>query len=176
MDVFLLFSDEVLLNHSFHVQRKSRNIPAKDTSLGPWLQWHMQPLRKAKSLIGQCDFSQGTFLWVNQHFCVLDNFWKRLKILLNLLYITFSSQNVVVHDLAPVQPQFSFLPHILSKLPSSKLLAAMHRGHSSPALTSAYGVLYVTNPLFPWSLQWNIPHSMPSTIVSSVNLFFFFLS
>lgn len=109
MDVFLLFSDEVLLNHSFHVQRKSRNIPAKDTSLGPWLQWYMQPLRKAKSLIGQCDFSQGTFLWVNQHFCVLDNFWKRLKILLNLLYITFSSQNVVVHDRSPLYQLMSEL-------------------------------------------------------------------
>lgn len=94
----------------------------------------MQPFRKAESLIGQCNFSQGTFLWAHQHFCVLNNLWKHLKILLNVLYIIFSSQNVVVRDLAPVQPQFSLLPYMLSKLQSSKLLAVMLRGHTSPHL------------------------------------------
>lgn len=57
--------------------------------------------------------------------------------LLNLLYIIFSSQNVVIHDLAPVQPQFSLLSHMLSRL--SHPTAGCHT--QRPDLTPPY--LYI---------------------------------
>ena len=110
MNIFLYFSDDILLNHSFHgflCQRKSGNIPAKGMSLGPW---DIGVTGDTCNHFKRQKFSLGNVILAKVHFCVLNKFWKHLEILLNLLYIIFSSQNVVVHALAPVQPQFSLLP------------------------------------------------------------------
>lgn len=72
-------------------------------------------------------------------------------------------------DLAPVQAQFSLLPHMLSTF-SHPTAGCRTRGPTSPPpYLYTWCALCHRSP-FPPSLYWNIPRSKALTIVSSVNL------